>query len=70
MYELGGLVDADGQWWGGGSGKGRVKRWFDFGGKAGEFLDGNDGGYLVDRRSGGVLVWDCCCCMGLVDGDC
>ncbi len=38
VYELGGLVDADGQWWGGGSGKGRVKKWFDFGGKAGGIL--------------------------------
>ena len=36
-------------------------------GRLGEFLDGKDGGYLVDRRDGGVLVWDCCC-MGLVDG--
>jgi len=65
VYELGGLVDADGQWWGGGCKDGLISV-----GRLGEFLDGKDGGYLVDRRGGGVLVWDCCCCMGLVDGAC
>lgn len=56
-------MDADGQWWGGGSGKGRVKRWFDFGGKAGGILGWE--GWWVLGRSARWGVW--CCCMGLVD---
>jgi hypothetical protein len=56
VYELGGLVDADGQWWGGGSGKGMMERWFDFGGKAGGIL-GWAGWWGRGRWAGWGGVW-------------